>query len=647
MKRKKQFLLLAQIIVFGLFGQVSSYSQASEASQYKDGCYQFNHDIGLGLGSLQDLGKLHNILASEGFLVDHNEMSGPVFGRSTFEAVKLFQIKYRTEILDVYNIKNPTGFVGKLTRGKLSQLSGCDSRVLGTISSVNLAGTNSSQCLSVAAPSRIGIGESFSASVSMKNTGTKSWISDSTPHRLGSINPRDNLRWGLGRVSLPSEPINRNQTVTFTLNAKAPLTPGSYSFSWRMVEDGIKWFGQSCSKTIQVLAAVPTPSITPTPTPTQSATPAPTVTPTPTMVMTPTPTPTLTPTPTPTPTPSMTVTPTPTPITGTIWGPVDLVILGTCSQAVHDKYVVDGKDGFLYRTWHPQVDPTGCAFAHEHGSNPALIVNSQIKASLTTHPIMFGYIARRMPMPGEPDGHIESHEGYKVFHANFGERNDEDRTNLTDTLSVFHMGTGGPKRFTVQHHSNDIRYWNQATGFVHIQLLNNTGGVSDVCDPRQGDFEGSSKDGFMIPSRCKIGSGYEIWITRHTIRDSSGRTIYTGQVTPAVFDPITVFDINNPTNLVYAWSDAYKPYRAFPNDDWSYFRGCNRESYAQVGNFYNTGGPTTIWTNPEGNQTSSSAPNALKQQIAAIDLVGHKSTADNESFKIRRSYCASSLGLKN
>jgi predicted phage tail protein len=102
-----------------------------------------------------------------------------------------------------------------------------------------------------------------------------------------------------------------------------------------------------------------------------------------------------------TPAPTPTPTPTPTPGTGTIFGIVDPTILGTCSAATHDKWVVDGGDGFKYRTWHPQTDPTGCVYGHEHGDNPASIQEPTIAAS----PVRFGYIGRRHPMAGEPNGH--------------------------------------------------------------------------------------------------------------------------------------------------------------------------------------------------------------------------------------------------
>ena len=98
---------------------------------------------------------------------------------------------------------------------------------------------------------------------------------------------------------------------------------------------------------------------------------------------------------------------------GPIWGAVDPAILGECSADAHDVHVVAGGDGYRYRTWHPQVDPTGCVYAHEHGDDPARMTNAEIAAA----PVRFGYIGRRHPMAGEPAGHEEAHEGFKVFIA--------------------------------------------------------------------------------------------------------------------------------------------------------------------------------------------------------------------------------------
>ena len=121
-------------------------------------------------------------------------------------------------------------------------------------------------------------------------------------------------------------------------------------------------------------------------------------------------------------------------------------------------------------------------YGHEHGDNPASIQEPTIAAS----PVRFGYIGRRHPMPNEPNGHEEAHEGFKVFIANRGDLNDEGRVNRVYSRSVFHMGTGGPKRFNMPHHSAEIRLIHPEFGLkAFTQLMMNTGGIGAVCDPRK------------------------------------------------------------------------------------------------------------------------------------------------------------------
>ena len=121
---------------------------------------------------------------------------------------------------------------------------------------------NNAACLAVSAPADVTAGREFSAAVTMQNIGTKTWTADSTPHKLGSQNPQDNIRWGLTRVGLPGGiSIFPWQTVTFSFVARAPSVPGSYSFNWRMLEESVQRFGETCQETITVTAVTPPPQI--------------------------------------------------------------------------------------------------------------------------------------------------------------------------------------------------------------------------------------------------------------------------------------------------------------------------------------------------------------------------------------------------
>ena len=336
-----------------------------------------------------------------------------------------------------------------------------------------------------------------------------------------------------------------------------------------------------------------------------------------------------------------------------IWGiPPSAAELGTCSLAVHDAYVLSGGDGFRYRTWHPQVDPTGCVYGHEHGDNPARMTDGQILAL----PIRFGYISRRHPiLPLEPNGHDEPHSGYKVFVAIPGDVNDEGRRNRVYSRSVFHFGTGGPARFSMQHHSADIAVRHPEFGlYAHTQLMMDTGGAATVCDPR---VAAPTKDVVSInnPAQCKLNSFYEIWSTIGSV-EYQGREVYRAFATPAVFDPITVFNAANPTEVVYAWDTRVNAILNFPGNDRTYYRGCDRENYAQPGYWYNAGqyatGRTTFYTDPMGNEVASDAADVLVQTISASHSVGSPATNDGlVQFKMRQDYCGganrSRLSLRN
>ena len=90
-------------------------------------------------------------------------------------------------------------------------------------------------------PSEMVIGQQYPVSVSMRNTGSLSWTA-SQAYRLGSQNPGDNTRWGLHRVDVPGT-VPTGGTAVFNFTARAPSTPGTYNFQWRMVQDGVAWFG--------------------------------------------------------------------------------------------------------------------------------------------------------------------------------------------------------------------------------------------------------------------------------------------------------------------------------------------------------------------------------------------------------------------
>jgi RHS repeat-associated protein len=112
-------------------------------------------------------------------------------------------------------------------------------------------------------PSTIEVNTTRTVTVLMRNTGSTLWSpNQANPYRLGSVNPENNLTWGVGRVELPTG-VYPTGNVTFTMNIKAPSVPGTYAFSWQMLREGLHWFGSSGSRSITVTAPAPVPAPTP------------------------------------------------------------------------------------------------------------------------------------------------------------------------------------------------------------------------------------------------------------------------------------------------------------------------------------------------------------------------------------------------
>ena len=111
--------------------------------------------------------------------------------------------------------------------------------------------------VSIAAPSTMAPGSTAYVTVTIRNSGTTTWYPGlSYPYRLGSQNPQDNTTWGMGRVDLGSTVAPGSQAV-FGFTITAPTTPGTYTFGWAMLREGMHWFGGNISSTITVAAPAP------------------------------------------------------------------------------------------------------------------------------------------------------------------------------------------------------------------------------------------------------------------------------------------------------------------------------------------------------------------------------------------------------
>ena len=101
--------------------------------------------------------------------------------------------------------------------------------------------SNNAEFVSQSVTKSMEILDSYNVSVTMRNIGNTTWTAGAL-YRLGSQNPHDNMTWGLNRVPLPHS-VPPGGTVTFDFIVTAPSKAGLYNFQWKMVQDGVEWFG--------------------------------------------------------------------------------------------------------------------------------------------------------------------------------------------------------------------------------------------------------------------------------------------------------------------------------------------------------------------------------------------------------------------
>jgi hypothetical protein len=89
-------------------------------------------------------------------------------------------------------------------------------------------------------PTTLAPGQAFTATAVFENTGSNTW-SIAANYKLGAQNPQDNMTWGANRVALPGS-IGPGQWA-YSMPLRAPTTRGTYNFQWKMLREGVAWFG--------------------------------------------------------------------------------------------------------------------------------------------------------------------------------------------------------------------------------------------------------------------------------------------------------------------------------------------------------------------------------------------------------------------
>jgi RHS repeat-associated protein len=86
------------------------------------------------------------------------------------------------------------------------------------------------------------LGRSYPVVVTMKNTGTSTWMPGAAkPYRLGTQSPQDNVNFTTARVDVITAVVP-GDTAQFVINA-TPTATGNFTFQWQMLTEGGEWFG--------------------------------------------------------------------------------------------------------------------------------------------------------------------------------------------------------------------------------------------------------------------------------------------------------------------------------------------------------------------------------------------------------------------
>lgn len=113
---------------------------------------------------------------------------------------------------------------------------------------------NSAMSYEQSVPTTMVAGRSYAVKFRFRNGGNTTW-SAATGYSLGSWNPANNSTWGVARVPVKDQ-VPGGVGTLFEFNVVAPSLPGTYSLQWRMLEEGIEWFGDP-TPDVQVVVTGP------------------------------------------------------------------------------------------------------------------------------------------------------------------------------------------------------------------------------------------------------------------------------------------------------------------------------------------------------------------------------------------------------
>lgn len=266
-----------------------------------------------------------------------------------------------------------------------------------------------------------------------------------------------------------------------------------------------------------------------------------------------------------------------------------LVAPPLCAESAHQTHLTVAPDGTRQSTWHPPSDPSaGCAFGHEHGSDPSRFIGAKKVGKPA-----FGWLAARMGM-------TEPHQGFKVYVVN-----DDGRGKAW--MIVLHQGTGSPKRAAQAFHSLDIwmvRRRDRAL-LAEVHTMADFGAAVPDC----ADLEPPPAARVLPALGPNCSQDYESWTTQLSV----GGKLQALGISFGVDNPTTVIDRADPGRL--AFNTAAVCGVEDPAGPLSTCKG-DRRWIMHPRWVLKNHGPSIFYTDPHGNGASSRPfPGSVRQFV--------------------------------
>jgi glycosyl hydrolase family 39 (putative alpha-L-iduronidase)/Ig-like domain-containing protein len=113
--------------------------------------------------------------------------------------------------------------------------------------------SDDAQLVAATVPDRVEAGQPLTVRLTFKNAGGTTWTA-AAGYKLGAVGDQDPFaapRQPLGAA----DRIAPGQQKTFAVPMTAPASPGTYHTDWRMLREGVSWFGAAFAKDVTVLPA--------------------------------------------------------------------------------------------------------------------------------------------------------------------------------------------------------------------------------------------------------------------------------------------------------------------------------------------------------------------------------------------------------